>query len=159
MRRRPAGRECVVILAAEAIPLVVAGVVCPVAAFGTNILIRWQRGIVQSSAADLLLLLLTFDAGVAIQADQFKPLVADNVLRESIIPIYIAFIFVLFPAWLLAVVVFEVRIVEAFDADLGEYHSGFPLGLWLSAWSIASGAVFFHILFFVGEPSTWSTSS
>jgi hypothetical protein len=67
----------------DSLPLIVAGIVVPLMAFVGNIVLRAGRGVAQSAASDLLLLVLVFDASVVIASDEFRPLIRDAAMRTA----------------------------------------------------------------------------
>jgi cytochrome c biogenesis factor len=134
----------------------VATILVPFAGFLANAVLRAGRGVAQSAASDLLLLLIMFDAGVIIASDQFKPLVPNPMLREAIVSVHVALLFVGLVAWITAVAVIERRIAYAFDPRRQRYASGFPLMAWLGAWGVAAVVLSCHLSIFTGGPLTWA---
>ena len=73
----------------DSLPLIVAGIVVPLMAFVGNIVLRAGRGVAQSAASDLLLLVLVFDASMVIASDEFRPLIRDAAISAQLVAIHV----------------------------------------------------------------------
>jgi hypothetical protein len=143
----------------ESLPLIIAGVLVPLMAFVGNIVLRAGKGVAQSAASDLLLLLLVFDASVVIASDQFRPLVRDPTISSQVVAVHVGLWWVGLVAWLLAVLGAEKRIAASFDPRSRTYDARFPIWTWLFSWVLAMAIVFLHVSVFTQEMPRWATSS
>lgn len=127
----------------------VSSVGIPTCAFLFNIVLRYGKKTVQSTAADLLLLLLVFDATVIIGADKFKPLIAHDELKIHIVAIHTLLLFVGFIVWIFSVTIVEKKILSSYNFTTRGYGREFPLFSWLFAWLIGGILIFVHVLTFI----------
>lgn len=130
------------------ISLFVSVIIVPTSAFVANAVLRYGRGVAQSAAADLLLLLIVFDATVIISSEEFKPLVASPELRTGIIAVHVGLLFIGLIAWISSVTLVERRIGSAFDYKTRKYVPGFPIICWIGSWVIAATLVGAHVTVF-----------
>jgi hypothetical protein len=143
----------------DSLPLIIAGVLVPLMAFVGNIVLRAGKGVAQSAASDLLLLVLVFDASVVIASDQFKPLVHDLAIRSQLVAIHVGLWWIGLVAWFLAVLGAERKIAASFDPELRRYDSRFPIWTWLFSWFLAVAIVFLHVSVFTQEVPQWAMPS
>jgi hypothetical protein len=143
----------------DSLPLIVAGIVVPLMAFVGNIVLRAGRGVAQSAASDLLLLVLVFDASVVIASDEFRPLIRDAAISAQLVAIHVGLWWLGLVAWLLAVLRAETKIAASFDPRSKRYDSRFPIWTWLFSWVLAMAIVFLQVSVFTQEVPRWAMSS
>ena len=137
----------------EHIGLIVGGVVVPSAAFASNFVLRRERRISQSAAADLVLLLIVFDFNVLLAADEFRKIMIHSELRNHIEEIHVGFLALGIFVWILSVTSLEKRIAQSFNHSTGEYNGGFPLFVWMVAWFLAVSLAASHVIAFTLKES------
>lgn len=128
--------------------LLVGSVVAPVALFMLNVMLRYERGLPQSTAADVLLLLPAFDASILLDTANFQQLVLDQSLRDILGPLSMGSLFVCLVFWIFAVIFLEKRLVAYYDLHTQRYTSNWFMLPFLASWTIAGCAIAAHILIF-----------
>lgn len=129
----------------ESLPLIVGSFIVPSACFLGNIVIRSYRSVLQSSGADLLLLLVIFDLNVLIDADPFKKLIKDIEIQNCITSIFALFIIIEFILWPLCIVLIESKLRPQ---NIKPQISWFWKSSWFFSWSIIISITVCHILIF-----------
>lgn len=128
--------------------LIVGAVVIPLAAFIINILARASRHVVQSSAADLLLVLLVLDGNLLISSAQAAPMVHSEPLQAQFTPLVEGLGAIGMVIWAISVLYLERSFALGFDAHTGEYTHGFPYWSFGLCWSTAAAMATLHVLLF-----------
>ena len=132
----------------EQFSLLTASAVIPVLVFVLNLVVRSHRGVAQSTGADLLLLLLIFDAQVVIAHRGFKELMVDPRLGENIIALHLAFLFVALILWFSYVTKAEERIIASYNIATRKYNDSSWFWWWISSWLLVISLVVFQVLAF-----------
>jgi hypothetical protein len=128
--------------------LLVGTIVIPVALFLLNVILRSGRGIPQSTAADVLLLLPAFDAGILLDTASFQKLVADQGARDYLGTFSTGSLVVCLLFWGVAVIILEKQLLSYYDLRRNRYTSRWFLLPFFSSWIIAAFAIAAHILIF-----------
>ena len=83
--------------------------------------LRWLFGSPQSTAADLILAMVVFDAAVSIQAHDFEPLVTPDFLKHHLPAIYMSLVITNMLIWMATAFKLEPNLLSQFDFNTKHY--------------------------------------
>jgi hypothetical protein len=128
--------------------LLVSAIVAPVALLILNVILRSGRGLPQSTAADVLLLLPALDATIILDPASFQQLVPDQNVRGMLGALSMGSLFICLVSWSFAVTYLEKWVLAYYDARRRRYTSRKFMIPLFSSWIIAGCAIATHILIF-----------
>lgn len=94
----------------ENLPLYIGSIFAPSITFIANLIVRATRKVIQTSGADILLLLIVFDINAIIYQNDFKRIIISNSLRDHTSTIFSGFLLLNCLLWSFAVVILEYKI-------------------------------------------------
>lgn len=120
----------------------------PSVCFIGNILIRSCKNVLQSSGADLLLLLIIFDLNVLIDTGLFITLVKDPVIMDNMSAIFAGLVCIEFIIWPLCILLLESKIRPNSLTKVEANISWIWKSCWVLSWAIILGLTVSHVFIF-----------
>lgn len=121
----------------------------PCFAMFLNLALRSKARIPATGAADLLMLLVIFDAISLFQLHVIEHLVSEA-YRPQVIEIFVVLLFGGITVWALTIIAVEPLIERGFDRRSGRYSS-FPLFSFMLAWTVAVALTVSHAMIFLWD--------